>query len=801
MFPLRLSKLSLLTLSIYSHYGLGAELNLDFIQGNTVVPSVLSMDSSYPEGAYSVDVTVNGERAGRTNIFISNEEEKNNHLCLSPEWLKNAGVMLNIDEYQDTFDNERQCYVLTKNPHTQVDFDYGAQALNFNIPQAYMLREEDPSLWDYGVNGGRLKYYGNFNKTTDNDLNAFGNMTLGANLGRWVLSSNMNLSHRSGETEISSSDLTLSTPISQLKGDLLLGKSQTRSELFSDFNFYGIALRSNGNMRPWDARGYAPDISGIAATPSRITVTQNGYTVYSRMIPAGPYRLDDLRPSGNGDLVVTLEDESGHKTERIYPVTTLPTLLRAGDYNYNLALGKKNNSNELDKAFSSDTGLFWLGNLDYGFSFVTLNTAAILNDDYQSVGLGLTRAMGSLGAISVSAGVSKATYDNGEQKKGQTFSAKYAKSISRRSELQLLTYRYQSKGYVEFSDFNHRDRWYMDNQKSRYEARISHSFDSAYLNASYWRQNYWDREGYDSGSTLSLSTTVFDSTSVYLSGSYSKYARYDKADYSASLSVSIPFDIFGTPHYSNSSVGYNRYGGTTFNSGLSASVTDRFNYSLNMNASSKGEKGASASASYAFDSVQTNFAVSQTRYAYGGNSSSFSGGISGSVLGTAETGLLFTREASDTVGIVSVPGVEGISINGSMPTDRNGNTVVSLSEYAKNNININMDNVPDDIDFETTSYRVVPTENAMVYRKFGFENILRYILRIKGPDGSYLTGGNAKTEQGLNAGFISGKGVLLMNMLAEPETVRVDLGNGKQCQFSAKGLKANINEVQEVRCE
>ena len=59
------------------------------------------------------------------------------------------------------------------------------------------------------------------------------------------------------------------------------------------------------------------------------------------MIPAGPYRLDDLRPSGNGDLVVTLEDESGHKTERIYPVTTLPTLLRAGDYNYNLALGKK----------------------------------------------------------------------------------------------------------------------------------------------------------------------------------------------------------------------------------------------------------------------------------------------------------------------------------------------------------------------------------------------------------------------------------------------------------------------------
>lgn len=80
-----------------------------------------------------------------------------------------------------------------------------------------------------------------------------------------------------------------------------------------------------------------------------------------KMVPAGPYRLDDLRPMGNGDLVVTIEDESGNKTEQVYPVTTLPTLLRSGEFQYNVAMGKKNNSNELDKAFHSDTGLFWLG--------------------------------------------------------------------------------------------------------------------------------------------------------------------------------------------------------------------------------------------------------------------------------------------------------------------------------------------------------------------------------------------------------------------------------------------------------
>ncbi|EFG5126031.1 TPA: PefC/AfrB family outer membrane usher protein [Escherichia coli] len=800
----RIFKLSLLVLSIYSHFSVATELNLAFVQGISVIPSILKTDISLPTGQYVVDVLVNNERAGRMNLVITEEDEKNNSLCLSPEWLDNAGVMIKKDAYDDDYDKEKQCYVLTRNPHTKVDFDYGAQTLKFNIPQAYVLNKNDPARWDYGVNGGRLKYYGNFNKNVHDDVNAFGNFDAAINLGRWVLSSNMNVSHDRNKTEFTSSDLTLSTAISQVQGDLLLGKSQTRTELFSDFNFYGAALRSNSNMRPWESRGYAPDISGIAPTPSRITVKQNGYTVYSKMVPAGPYRLDDLRPMGNGDLVVTVEDESGHKTEQVYPVTTLPSLLRPGEFRYNLAAGKKNNSNELDKAFDSDTGLFWLGSLDYGFSTTTLNSAFILNDDYQAGGLGVTQMLGGLGALSLSANVSKASYDNGEEKNGQNFSAKYAKSFTDRTDLQLLTYRYQSKGYVEFADFNPKDIWRYaryGSQRSRYEARLSHRFDGTYLSGSYWWQDYWMREGHDTGSTLSFSTSVFDSVSVFLNGSYSKYAWSDKADYSVSLSVSVPFDLKGTRHYSSNSVGYTRNGGATFNTSVSATPTDRFNYSLATNAGSKGDRGASASASYAFDSIQTNFGVSRSYSKQGYSQTSFSGSVSGSVLGTTETGPLFTKESSDTVGIVSIPGVKGVSVNGSMPTNSDGNTVVWLSEYSENSININMDNVPDDMEFETTSYNVVPTEGAMVYRKFGFENVLRYILRVKDAQGNYLTGGDAKTEQGLNAGFISNNGVLLMNMLAEPKMVSVNTGDGKQCRFSIAGLKANTNKVQEVRCE
>ncbi|HBB6967033.1 TPA: PefC/AfrB family outer membrane usher protein [Escherichia coli] len=798
----RLFKLSLLALSIYSHFSVATELNLDFIQGTSVIPSILKTDTTLPAGQYVVDVLVNNERTGRANLIITEEDEKNNRLCLSPEWLNNAGVMIKKDAYDNDFDREKQCYVLPRNPHTKVDFDYGTQTLKFNIPQAYLLSKTDPARWDYGVNGGRLRYYGNFNKTVHDDASAFGNFDAAINFGRWVLSSNINVSYSDNKTEFTSSDLTLSTAISQVQGDLLLGKSQTRTELFSDFNFYGAALRSNSNMRPWESRGYAPDISGIASTPSRITVKQNGYTVYSKMVPAGPYRLDDLRPMGNGDLVVTVEDESGNKTEQVYPVTTLPTLLRPGEFQYNVAVGKKNNSNELDKAFHSDTGLFWLGSLDYGFSTTTLNSAFILNDDYQAGGLGVTQMLGGLGALSLSANVSKASYNDGEVKTGESFSAKYAKSFSARTDLQLLTYRYQSKGYVEFVDFNPKDiwRWRSGNQKSRYEARLSHRFDGTYLSGSYWWQDYWMRDGHDAGSTLSLSTS-FGDVSVFLNGSYSKYVWSDKADYAVSLSLSMPFNLQGTRHYSSNNVGYIRTRGTTFNTSVSVSPNDRFHYNLSANAGSEGNRGASASASYAFDAIQTNMGVSRFYSKLGNSQTSFSGSVSGSVLGTSETGPLFTKESSDTVGIVSIPGVEGVSVNGSMPTNSSGNTVVWLSEYSENNININMDNVPDNMEFETTSYKVVPTGGAMVYRKFGFENVLRYILRVKDAQGNYLTGGDAKTEQGLNAGFISNNGVLLMNMLAEPKMVSVNTGTGKQCRFSITGLKANTNKVQEVRCE
>ena len=77
----------------------------------------------------------------------------------------------------------------------------------------------------------------------------------------------------------------------------------------------------------------------------------------------------------------------------------------------------------------------------------------------------------------------------------------------------------------------------------------------------------------------------------------------------------------------------------------------------------------------------------------------------------------------------------------------------------------------------------------------------RYFLQVKNNLGELLDGGNAKTEQGVDAGFISRNGVLSMGLLSEPSLLKVSLYGGKECIIDMKGVKNNVNTVQEVRCE
>ncbi|WP_137651975.1 PefC/AfrB family outer membrane usher protein [Escherichia albertii] len=770
-----------------------SDLNLDFFYGSDIIPTVLKSNTSYPPGSYFVDVFVNNERTGKIELNVSESESHRNALCLDEAWLKKSNVPIRISDYSETFHASGKCYELSKKPHTRVDFDYASQVLKLSVPQMFLLGKTDKSMWDYGVNAGRLRYSGNFMNASKQKTSYYGYGDLLLNIRRWNLNSNINVTKNSaGQQKITVGDITVSTPVSPVLGDLILGKSFTRSGLFSDFGFYGVALRSNSSMKQWESRGYAPLISGIAARTSRITVSQNGYVVYSKIVPPGPYRLHDLRPVGNGELVVVTEDESGHQTRDVYPVTTLPDMLRTGDMDFNFAVGKKSSGYELKNALSHDSGMFWLGNWGYGLLGTTFNSALILHPKYRGAGVGLTRDMGTYGAFSLSENISYAQYLNGE-KKGHSVSAKYAKAIGDTTDLQLLAYRYQSLGYVDFANFS---RYPYASRKSRYEAIVSQRLGSSLFGMSVWQEDYWKKQGVSRGGNLSFGTSVFGDAAVFLNGSYSHNPYGSKADYSSSISISVPFTVHGRRHYSSGSVSYGSTGTSSLNSSVSAELSERAGYSLRTSADSQKQRAIGGSVDYAFDLVQTTLSLDKSRY--GRN---VSGSVSGQLLITQESGLMLTKESSRTLGVVRLPDVKGVRFNGSQPTNSRGFTVVGLSSYGLNNINIDMNDVPNDLSMQTTSYQVVPVENAVIYRQFGAEHVKRYVLRVRDSRGRLLTGGHAVTEQGLEIGHISINGVLMMDVLAEPDSVRVDISEGRSCHFSIKGKTPSVTRVQEVKCD
>ncbi|EIA0806829.1 PefC/AfrB family outer membrane usher protein [Vibrio vulnificus] len=774
-----------------------SEFNLNFLKGMDVAPSVLRGDVLYPAGMYQVDVWVNGHRIGQSALTISEKEEKNNNLCLSAAWLDKAGVQFIPSFYDSVFDAGRQCYVFSAEKHSKVSFNPSMQQLKIVIPQAYLPQDESQLPWNFGESGARIQYSGNFNVNSDDELNAFGQVEIGLNHGRWRLDGNFNGSHNDESNTISSNKLIITTPIRRLEGDFAFGRNQTNMSLFSDFGYYGASLRSNREMIPWEVQGYAPVISGIADSTSRVTVSQDGYTIYSKVVPPGPYELTDIAPVSNGDLQVTVRGEGGNERTTIYPVSSLPTLLREDESRYDFVVGAKNNSSELKDAFLSDEGLFAMGSFDYGFNSYTLSSASILHDFYQGLGLGLTRSLGVWGAVSIDGAAVSARYEDGRNSDGFSAGVTYAKSFSNRTDIQLLAYRYQSSGYVDFADFDATevdDDSLLNQRKSRYEARFSHQFDEMYVRGMFWAQNYWDLNGYDIGGNFSIGTQLQGKYPIFINGTYTDSVLTEEPDYAVTFSISIPFTFMDVDHYSYNTLGYSKSGELNANTGVSATVNERLNYNLSAN-TDKHATSATASVSYAFDAIQTNASISQND-----DVTSLSGGISGSVLATSKSGVVFTGEVADTVAIVKLGEVSGVTFNDSLPTNDNGITVVRLSNYDNNTVSINPLNVPDNVELSRTSYSTVPTEHALVYREFEAQKVHRYILRLKDKQGQVLTKGNAFAPDGQYMGFVASNGVLLLNLNQPYSSIKIDSPN-MNCRIDMSDVKEEQTTLQEVTCE
>ncbi|EPO5263893.1 PefC/AfrB family outer membrane usher protein [Providencia rettgeri] len=789
---MRLKQINAFMLSLLvSPFYVNANLNMDFLHGGvqSQAESIFDDNVKYPTGHYIVEVIFNRHSINRKELIILPEDKE--ILCLKKSWIEELSLPINLTLFENYFDTTRECYKISQYSGAEVNFDNTKQILSFNIPQIALDESKNQQEWDYGITGIKVNYSGYVSKTSSSQTQVYGDFDLYSNFGRWVAYVRSSYLKDSG-TE--TSEATISTAIKSIQGSFLVGKTLTSLSILPNFVFYGMVLRSERDMRPWEMRGYAPVISGVVSSNAKITISQNGYILSSQVVPAGAYQLKDISPVSNGDITVTVEEDNGAKTVRHYPVATLPSLLRANEINYNVAVGEKEMNGQRENR------LFFLGAFDYGLTHFTFHTAGILHNNYKSAALGASKDLGQFGAISFNLNTAVSTFQKQtptmpeSRQSGISYMLKYANSLSNNTNLQLLAYRYTGKDYVDFNEFNSNALYHRSNRKERYETILSQNFDNSFISVSGWIQTYRNHIHNETGANITYNTAI-RGIDLSVSADYQKLNDYDRDNYVLSVGINIPFSIFDKNHFWTNSVNYDRRNKSSFNSGVSGNINEKINYSVNTN---KDRDGWSNSAYFGFnqDVINTGVAVAKNE-----NKTSASINASGSLLATQQTGVLFSNVRRDTVAIANIGRLRNITFNDSAPTDKNGNTVIGISPYVENNLKINTEEVPNNIELLDSVQNFVPTDKAIIYREFKYSEIHRYILRVKKLDGSYIpAGSSARTENKEYVGFVSNNGVLLLNLLNKPKRIFILTSNDEECSLNLENIKSNENKIMEIEC-
>ncbi|POT24533.1 outer membrane usher protein PefC [Citrobacter freundii] len=764
------------------------ELDISFIQGGSSMDreAWLALNSKYVPGRYLVDVILNGKDLGKYVLDVTPQD--NDALCLSDTWLFRAGVFINADYFQNGKDAARQCHVLTQGDAAKVDFDVTTQSLALSIPQAGLASRSEMIEWDYGHSALRVNY--NMNRSWGRVNSSFGSADLRANAGLWIVSSSASATAGDGGSSATIAMFTASRAIQSLHADLLLGKTNIGEGVLGSSGTYGVTLIRNNSMRS-ENLAYTPRFSGIARSSARVTLVQKNNTLYSQMMPPGPFVITDVPIYSSGDVTMTVTEENGSRSVQIFPLSVISGQLSPGKHEFSISAG-------IPDEDSSMTGGLFSASYGYGLQNLTLRTGGVLNKDYHGVTGGVVTGLGMLGAVSTEAGWATRRYARQPAHSGSKIQVAWSRQVeSSGTGLRLNWSRALTEEFPGLSGFDPNELWdpkrRTRNARDEWNAGINQGIRGMFnLSLSGWQRSYYNESGKGKGLTGSLSTQI-KGVSVNLMVSQSKGLRGD-GNWATSLSVSLPFSLHERRYISSTTVGTGKEGGAAISSGFSGNLTDRFSWGMHSGRDMDGGTRSFLNGNYS--GYRANLGGMLNQSSSGGSSGSLS--LNGSMLGIpAARSVMFSAITSDTVAVVNVKKTAGVKVtSGEGTTDSNGNLVVPLNSYDLNTVMIDAGTLPLDTELSYTSRQIVPSSQAVVWMPFEALKVRRYLLQVTQQDGRFVAGGTwARGENGVPLGFVAANGVLMINVMETPKFIR--LGG---CHIAVGKLK-NTDKLQQVICE
>ncbi len=743
-----------------------------------------------PAGEYESDLYVNNEWKGKTHLqFRELTSGGASVLCMNDTVLRildldasrlSSGKTMKRNDKADI-----QC-LAAADAVPQADFIYRLDdfRLDVNIPQAYLKQRPrgyiNPDIWQTGVPTAYLNYDYNFYQTTTTGRNKtnntqFLNLNGGVNVANWHYRhqgsfnwTNTTTHHNDGRRSPRYHAYTnyLQRDIPLLKSQIMAGDFTTNNALFDAMSIRGVQLFSDDRMLPDSLQGFAPAVRGIAHSNALVTIRQNANIIHETTVPPGPFEINDLHSSSyGGDLHVTVSEANGSATTFTVPFNTLSQLLRPGRLRYQIAAGRLRFGQTTLKNRVLQTSL------QYGMNnWLTVNAGFTGSERFRAIlaGGAFNTPLGAFGLDAIS---SRTIPVYGKPQSGLTWRVSYSNYFaSTKSNIALTATRYPSKGYDSILNIPLHDNenrltprfWSaQDRQKHQLQLTLNQPFSdnwgSAYLTAQ--ANDYWNRSGRNTTVQAGYSNS-YKTISYTLSFSRSREYYTGKSSNNVFLSFSIPIGKTGA-HSLTAQAGTRNNNGAYASSMLAGSFGHNKAYLYTLATShDPGGNSGSVSGSY------------RSSYGVFGTSASISSGyrqLGMSASGAAivhPKGISFSEQVGNPFAIISAPGAAGATVasGSNAQLDADGLAIVSyLNPYQINTISIDPQGAATNVEFDATSYQVIPRANSAVLVELKTKTGAGVLFQITLPDGSFPPlGTDVLDEEGNSLGFVAQQGYVFV---------------------------------------
>ncbi|ARB20296.1 fimbria/pilus outer membrane usher protein [Klebsiella sp. K794] len=779
------------------------EFNIDILDSEdreNIDLSRFSQAGYIMPGTYTLSMRLNEHGISDQEIsFIerTRDDEVVVETCLTPAQVELLGLRddaLNMIKWLD----EGRCADFSALEGVVLRGDLSESSLQIAVPQAWLEYQDASwlpvSRWEEGIPGMLVDYNLNTNVTWPRQGNqsqsASISGTTGVNLGAWRLRGDYQGSYynTTGRADKNSRNFDWSRfyayrALPGMMSKLTVGEDYLSSDLFDSWRYTGLSLASDESQLPPKLRGYAPEVSGIARTNAKVTVSQQGRVIYETTVAAGPFRIQELNSALTGRLDVRVEEQDGSVQKFAVETAQVPYLTRPGQLRYKMTTGRPRDYNH-----STQGPYFATGELSWGLTNAwSLYGGGIFSQDYNSLALGAGRDMNAFGTLSADVTHASARFPDDKNRQGRSWRLSYSKRFDEiNSEVTFAGYRFSERNYLtmgEYLDMRYREG-YVGNSKELYTIQATKNFAdlrlSTHINWSH--QTYWNRPATDRYSvSLNKYFDLGDWRHLSLSLNAVRSEFNGRKDDSAYISLTMPFGS-GTVGY-NGSISRDRY---TQNASWSQRLDNNDYYSINAGNSVGGGEGTRSQMSGYYShlgnmaDVTTNFNWAQSQY------SSFGISASGGLTATAEGVALHPGGVQGgTRLMVSTDGVSGVPVGFQGHTNAFGIAVIpGVPNYYRTRAEIDVNRLPDDVESGGTPVvELALTEGAIGFRRFDVLKGSKVVAILSQEDGRHPPFGatvhNAKDRE---LGMVSDSGLAWLTGVNPDERLTVHWSGSAQCE-------------------